>query len=82
MKLQDLKYRIFYGWNFMRWLRLGLSAVIAYESIMTHDLLFGALSSVLMLQAIFNVGCFTGGACFVPQKKDREQKQINYEEIK
>jgi hypothetical protein len=84
MNLRDLKHRIFYGWSFVRWLRMGLAAIIAYESAMSGDLLFGALSSVLMLQAILNVGCCTGGACFVPQKTKEKpaQKEITYEEIK
>jgi hypothetical protein len=82
--MNNWKNIIFSNWNFMRVLRFGLAIYVLIEAIRTYDVVFGALASVLLLQAIFNVGCCSGGACYSnkAESNDTENKEVIYEEIK
>ena len=75
---------IFKGWNFMRLLRFGLAIYLLIEAIKNYDVMFGVLGSVLLLQAVFNVGCCSGGACYSgkTESNESENKEVIFEEIK
>lgn len=57
------------GWNFMRWLRLGLGILIAAQAYQMHDSLSGLLAGFFIFQAVTNTGCGGGGACAIPENK-------------
>lgn len=81
--LKDWKNIILKGWSFMRVLRLVLSAFIIVEAVRNYDVLFGVIGSVLLLQAVFNVGCCSNGACYTGIIDDEaENKEVVFEEIK
>jgi hypothetical protein len=79
-----IKETLFTGWNWVRWLRLGLGIAIAFQAIETHDALAGVLSAFLLFQAISNTGCCGVNACDVkPNTKRHEQiDDVVLEEIK
>lgn len=68
----------------MRSLRLGLGIYVLTEALRAYDIMFGVLASVLILQAVFNVGCCRGGMCYTKnaEPKDVENNEIVFEEIK
>lgn len=71
------------GWNFMRVLRLVLSVFIIVEAIKNYDVLFGVIGAVLLLQAVFNVGCCSNGACYTTNvDEENGNKEVVFEEIK
>lgn len=56
------------GWNFMRWLRLGLGVLIAVQAYQMNDTLSGLLAGFFIFQAVSNTGCCGSGGCSIPQK--------------
>lgn len=82
--MKDWKNIIFSNWNFMRFLRFGLAIFLLIEAIKNYDVMFGVLGSVLLLQAVFNVGCCSGGACYTGKTESNksENKEVIFEEIK
>jgi hypothetical protein len=82
--MNNWKNIIFSNWNFMRFLRLGLAAFVLVEAIRNYDVMFGVLASVLLLQAVFNVGCCSGGACYTDKSEstENETKEVIFEEVK
>jgi hypothetical protein len=72
------------GWNFMRFLRLGLGIYIAVQAVETQSLLSGVVAVFFLFQAITNTGCCGANGCAVPIKKSNSDKieELEYEEIK
>lgn len=67
----------------MRFLRLVLSVFLIVEAIRNYDVLFGVIGAVLLLQAAFNVGCCSNGACYrASTDEGNENKEVVFEEIK
>lgn len=80
--MNNWKNIIFSNWDWMRWLRLGLAVYILIEAFQTYDVMFGVLALVLLLQAIFNVGC-CGSTCATGKtgsEKDQDNEVV-FEEI-
>lgn len=84
--LNDWKNRIFAGWYWMRWLRLGLAVLIIIQAIMLYDWMFAAIGGVLLVQAVFNVGCCAGGSCYAGGysgfSENNNGNDVTFEEIK
>lgn len=64
-----IKQTLLTGWNFVRWLRLGLGMLLAVQAYHMHDTLSGLLAGFFVFQAVTNTGCCAGGNCAVPQDK-------------
>ncbi|MCE9538160.1 MAG: hypothetical protein K8R85_02955 [Bacteroidetes bacterium] len=79
-----MKQMLFTGWNFMRWLRLGLGIFIAIQAIQNHDTLSGFISAFFLFQAVTNTGCCSSGGCSVPSSKKNFNKieDVKFEKIK
>jgi hypothetical protein len=79
-----IKQTLLTGWNFMRWLRLGLGIFIAIQAIQTHDTLSGFIAAFFLFQAVTNTGCWGVGGCAVPINKNNssEIQDVVFEEIK
>ncbi|TXK45845.1 hypothetical protein FVR03_11680 [Pontibacter qinzhouensis] len=67
--IKILKYQHLTGWHLARWIRLVLGIALLVQAVATSDLLVGALSLVLLFQAITNSGCCGPSGCSVPQNK-------------
>ena len=65
-KMNYLKQTLFTGWNFMRWVRLVLGGVFAYQAVIMHDSLYGLFAGLFLFQAFFNVGCCGSQGCASP----------------
>ncbi|MFB6457165.1 hypothetical protein ACE38W_17975 [Chitinophaga sp. Hz27] len=76
-----MKSRILTGWNFMRWLRLGMGIAIMVQGFYSHDMQFVLIGGLLSLIPILNFGC-GGGNCSVPRQRNTKQQQaVSYEEV-
>jgi hypothetical protein len=64
-----IKQTLLTGWNFMRWLRLGLSVLIAVQAYQMHDAISGLLAGFFIFQAVSNTGCCGSSTCAVPENK-------------
>jgi hypothetical protein len=53
------------NWRFIRLLRLLLGLAALVQAIVLRDVLLSALGIVLLLMAVFNMGCFNGISCAV-----------------
>ncbi len=82
--MDTLKNIIFTGWNFMRWLRLGIGLVVAYQAFATQNGLLGLLAGIFIFQAVANAACCGSGGCYTnPVKQNfRESEVVKFEEIK
>lgn len=72
------------GWNFMRFLRLGLGIYITIQAVETHSIFSGVVAIFFLFQAITNTGCCGSNGCSVPINKIKSDKieEVDYEEIK
>lgn len=73
------------NWTFMRGIRLLLGVVILVQSIVTNDIMFGAMSLLLIAMPLFNFGCCSGGACGVGLtniKTNSKIEDVEFEEVK
>jgi hypothetical protein len=77
-----LKYNLLNGWGLLRLLRLALGVFVVVQSVLNYDWLFASLGAILSFQALFNVGCCAGSACYSGKLNSPEEKEITYEEIK
>ncbi len=66
-----IKQTLLTGWNFMRWLRLGLGALMAVQAWQMHDTLSGLLAGFFIFQAVSNTGCCANNNCSIPHKTDK-----------
>lgn len=65
----------FATWSFARYFRVVLSAGMLVGYFSTGDGIYLAGSAILLLQAVFNMGC-VGGACATPTNADKKQKPV------
>lgn len=71
------------NWHFMRWLRLGLGLMVAYQAIRFHDAMAGVIGAFFLLQAITNTGCCGAGGCAVPTTTAKNDNgEVEFEEVK
>lgn len=72
------------GWNFMRWLRLGLGLFIAIQAIQLHDTLSGFIAAFFLFQSLTNTGCCGVNACAAPPQNSKKAttEEISFEELK
>lgn len=62
--------RIFSGWNFMRFLRLGIGIYFAVQTVATLEMFSGFIAVFFLYQAISNTGCCGTSGCAVPNAKN------------
>lgn len=82
--METFKNTILNNWHAMRWLRLLMGAMILSAACEQKDVTIGLLSGVLIVQAVFNLGCGVQG-CAVPPARNKmrtETVDAEYEEIK
>lgn len=79
-----IKQTLFTGWNFMRWLRMGLGVFIAIQAIHAQDTLSGFIATFFLFQAVTNTGCCGARGCATPMNKNNfdEIQDVTFEEIK
>lgn len=80
----NLKSILFSGWNLNRGIRLILGIAILFQYFEQKDVFIAMISIMLILQAVFNVGCCGSGNCAV-ETRDRKSQSIedtSFEEIK
>ncbi|HTL80406.1 MAG TPA: hypothetical protein VL651_01810 [Bacteroidia bacterium] len=61
-----IRQRLFTGWHFMRWIRLGFGLLLTIQTIQTHDMLSGFVAAFFLLQALTNTGCCGVNGCALP----------------
>lgn len=78
------KQTLLTGWNFMRFLRLGLGIYIAVQAVETLSFLSGIVAVFFLFQAITNTGCCGSNGCAIPINKGKHDtnKEVKFEEIK
>ena len=78
------KQTLLTGWNFMRFLRLGLGIYIAVQAVETLSFLSGIVAVFFLFQAITNTGCCGSNGCAIPinNAKHDTNKEVKFEEIK
>lgn len=82
--METLKNTIFTGWNFIRWLRLAIGIVIAYQAFATQNGLLGLLAGIFIFQALANAACCGTSACNTSPVKQNlgKTEDVEFEEIK
>lgn len=72
------------GWNFMRFLRLGVGIFIGVQAIQYHDVLSGLIASVFLLQAATNTGCCGASGCATNNNYNTKNniQEVEFEEVK
>lgn len=79
-----MKETLLSGWNLMRFLRLGMGAIMAAQFFHTNDKLLGFIAALLLYQALFNKGCCANNEC-TPRHKTasvNDAEEVSFEEIK
>ncbi len=70
------------NWHWTRWLRLGVAAAFVGQGFASGDAVAYAFGAFFGIQAIFNIGCYTGGSCATTTTDNTATKQdITYQEI-
>ena len=79
----NLKSILLSGWNLNRGIRLILGIAILFQYFEQKDIFIAMISVMLLLQAIFNVGCCANGNCQTTPRQTRDTNIDNtkYEEI-
>ncbi len=82
--MNTIKQTLLYNWHLMRWIRLLLGIMMAYQALVFADTLSGLIAAVFLYQALTNTGCCGVDGCAVPTKttKANEAREVSYEEIK
>lgn len=72
------------GWNFMRFVRLGVGIFIGVQAIQYRDVLSGLIASVFLLQAATNTGCCGINGCATNNKYNTKNttQDVEFEEVK
>ena len=80
----NLKSILLSGWNLNRGIRLILGIAILFQYFEQKDFFIAMISVMLILQAVFNVGCCGSGNCAVETRKTKSQaiEDTTFEEIK
>ena len=73
------------GWNWVRVFRLVVGIAALVQGILYHNNVLWMMGGLLLVQAVFNMGCCGVGGCAIPaksQSKNQEStKPIEYEEV-
>ncbi len=80
-----IKQRIFTGWHFMRWFRLGIGIFILIQSFQMQDLFAGVFGIFILFQALSNTGCCGSSGCYTStsrEGKSLQEEVVELEEIK
>ena len=86
--LNDWKQRLTKSWGFIRLFRLGLAVIILIEAWKNKEILFGVLGSILLFQALLDVGCCGSVGCDINHLNNKgrsaasDLKAVSFEEIK
>ncbi len=82
--METLKNTILTGWNLIRWLRLIIGSVIAYQAFATQNGLLGLLAGIFIFQALSNAACCGTSTCNTTPEKQRfgKTEDVEFEEIK
>ena len=83
--LEQFKYTLFYNWNVVRIIRIGIGLIALYRAVEANDWLIGILAVLLLSQGLFNWGCCGVSSC-APKRNNQQQadtvKDVEYEEVK
>ncbi len=85
--MKHLKTRLFTGWNFSRFLYLGLGTAFIINSLYTQQWLGVVIGGYFASMGLFAFGC-AGGNCFVPNKNNTldstaaEELSVEFEKVK
>ena len=82
--MDTLRGTLFTGWNFMRWLRLVMGLLVAYQAFELQNGLLGLLAGLFIFQALANAACCGTSACNTTPRKRNNSKTlgVEFEEIK
>lgn len=73
------------GWNWIRIFRLVVGGAAVIQGILYVNHPLWMMGAVLLIQAVFNVGCCGVGGCAVPSKSLIKKQELNkpadYEEL-
>lgn len=73
-------------WTFVRLIQLSVGCYFLYQYILGKDVLMLFFGSLMLLQAIFNIGCFSSKGCSISNysKKEPFSSDIDviFEEVK
>lgn len=71
------------NWNIIRFLRLVVGIFVVVQGIIAQEWMFVFLGGLFALMPLVNVGCGTSG-CQTPTLRNtkKEQKEINYDQVK
>lgn len=71
-------------WDLMRMARLLMGGYAMFEAIKTEELFLGLLAGILLIQALFNIGCGAQG-CGIPthtkKSSSKNSEETTYEEV-
>lgn len=73
--------RFLSNWSLLRVMRLGLGSALLYSAIAEQNWLPGLLGSILLYQAVMNVGCAMGNCAVPPTRSDAADTTVEYEEV-
>ncbi len=79
--LNSLKTKVFVGWSFFRFLRLGIGIYVTTETIGRGEWMFVPIGLLLIAQSLFNAGC-AGGNCAIPADKSNANSEVNNKQKK
>lgn len=68
---------IFSNWNFMRWFRLAIGIIVAFQSYELQNGLMGLLAGLFIFQALANTGCCGSTGCSVETNRKNTHKPVN-----
>lgn len=82
--METLKKTIFTNWHFMRWVRLLMGLVIAFQAYQLQNGLLGFLAGFFLFQALTDTGCCgTNGCTVTPKRKNPEHSdKVKFDEIR
>lgn len=73
----------FRNWNLLRVVYLALGIYVIVQGLLSEEYLWVLLGSFFLLMPIFNIGCYGGNDCSIPEPKNElKEEEITYEEIK
>lgn len=76
-KLNKMNFK---NWDLLRIIRLVLALLIAVESFYAKSYWLLIPAAILLIQAIFNMGCLLN-SCSIPNHSKNDDKTIQYEEV-
>lgn len=82
--METLRKTIFTNWNFMRWLRLAVGLLVAYQAFELQNGLLGLLAGLFIFQALANAACCGISSCNTVWGKHNfgKTEDVEFEEIK